>query len=222
MAQSDDALRGLYARVDLWFSAGINYFSTNDIDPLPLQTFGVEIDVGYAGTIAEVVELFGTVGFGFDSYTLTLPISVSDLDLPSTAYPYIPINAGGRVRLLPSSIAGADLHLEALVGPRIVLGGGEVAGTFDQSDYYVPRSGAACGTGSAVAMCQGDFGGVSGVGLNFQAGLGLIIDPGFSAALRFQYVNYFLSFAGGSGTREAVSGVDESLHIQILAGWAIR
>jgi hypothetical protein len=63
---------------------------------------------------------------------------------------------------------------------------------------------------------------VSGAGINFHAGLGLIIDPGFSAALRFQYTNYFLGFSQGTGTRGAISGNDESLHIQIMLGWSVR
>lgn len=222
MAGSDDALRGLYGRLDFWFSAGINYYSNLDEQPLPLQVFGVEVGLGYAGTIAEAVELIGTVGFGYDTYTLTLPAMPSDLDLPSTAYPYIPITVQGRIRLLPSDVSDVDLHLEALVGPRIVLGGGGIAGTPETNDYFQPRSGLACGTGMPTAACNGDFGAVSGAALNVQAGLGLIVNPGFSAALRFQYVNYFLGFSGGSGTRQAASGTDESIHFQILAGWSFR
>lgn len=232
-AGQDDALRGLYARVATSFSIGINYYSaTPEVDgdgfevPLSLQTFGIEVAVGYAGTIAEMVELFASIGFGYDLYQLQLAQSISELDFPSSAYPYLPINAGGRVRLLPASVQGVDLHLEAMVGPRIVLGGGQLAGTVDSEDgetqaYFAARSGAACGN-PGLNMCNGDFGGVSGVGINFHAGLGLIIDPGFSAALRFQYTNYFLGFGGGTGSREAISGVDESLHVQIMLGWAIR
>jgi hypothetical protein len=222
LAQQDDALRGLYARLDMWFSAGITYFSVNDFDPLPLQIFGVEVDVGYAGTIAEAVELIGTVGFGYDMFQLTPPSSYSDGDLPSTAYPYLPIMVGGRVRLLPSSISGADLHIEAMVGPRIVLGAGELAQTAAESAYFDPRTGLNCGTGSGIAMCDGDFGSVGGAAVNFQAGLGLIIDPGITAALRFQYVNYFLGFSNGLGSRVQNSGIDESLHIQILLGYSYR
>jgi hypothetical protein len=225
LAQQDDALRGLYARLDLGFSAGISYFADNAL-LYPLQAFNVEVNVGYAGTIAEVVELIGSIGFGYDMVQLTSPWTVepaeptSDRDLPSTAYPYLPILAGGRVRLLPSSVEGVDLHLEAMAGPRILFGGGEISQTAAESAYFDPRSGTACGNG--VGSCDGDFGGVSGVGINFFAGLGVIIDPGITAALRFQYVNYFMSFAEGSGTRQMTSGIDESLHIQILAGYSYR
>lgn len=224
LAGNDDALRGLYARVAAAFSIGINYFSWSD-EELPLQTFGIEVDIGYAGTIAEAVELIGSIGFGYDMYALTLAQNIVENDFPTAAYPYLPITAGGRVRLLPSSVEGVDLHLEAMVGPRVVFGGGQLAGTVDSEDgetmaYFAPRAGAACGNPGLT--CNGDFGGVSGAAINFYAGLGLIIDPGFSAAVRFQYTNYFLGFSEGTGTRGAISGSDESLHIQIMAGWSIR
>lgn len=225
MANNDDALRGLYARVATWFSIGINYFTFFEPEALPLQVFGIEVDVGYAATIAEAVELIGSIGFGYDSYSLRLAQRIHESDFPSTSYPYLPINLGGRVRLLPSSVQGVDLHLEAMAGPRILFGGGQLAGTSGSEDgetaaYYANRTGEDCrGLGST---CNGDFGSVSGVGINFYAGLGLIIDPGFSAALRFQYTNYFLGFSDGTGTRGAVSGNDESLHIQIMLGWSIR
>jgi hypothetical protein len=225
MANNDDALRGLYARVATWFSVGINYYPVNEVDPVPLQVFGIEVDVGYAFTIAEVFELIGSLGFGYDSYSLTLAQNIHESDFPSAAYPYLPISVGGRVRLLPSSISGVDLRLEAMVGPRIPFGGGQLAGTSDSADgetaaYFANRTGEECR--SVGGTCSGDFGSVSGAGINFYAGLGLIIDPGFSAALRFQYTNYFLGFSDGRGSRGAVSGSDESLHIQIMLGWSIR
>ena len=225
LANSDDALRGLYARLATSFSIGINYFTFFEPEAVPLQTFGIEVDVGYAFTIAEVFELIGSLGFGFDSYSLQLAQRIHESDFPSTAYPYLPINVGGRVRLLPSSISGVDLHLEAMVGPRIPFGGGMLAGTSASEDgetaaYFANRSNEDCrGLGTT---CTGDFGSVSGAGINFYAGLGLIIDPGFSAAVRFQYTNYFLGFSDGTGSRGAISGNDESLHIQIMLGWSIR
>lgn len=224
-ANNDDALRGLYARVASWFSLGINYYSQLDADPLPLQVFGIEANIGYAGTIAEAVELIGTVGFGYDSYSLTLANTIHEEDMPSVAYPYLPIMGGGRVRLLPSSVTGVDLHLEAMVGPRIVFGGGQLAGTGISDDsetalYYSDRRGGTCPRSDGV--CNGDFGLVSGAALNVYGGLGLTIDPGFSAAVRVQYTNYFLGFADGMGTRRAIAGSDESFHIQIMAGWALR
>lgn len=221
-ANEDDATRGLYARLATWFSGG-SYSSFYE-DELPVSTFGIEALVGYAGTLAEVVELIGAVGFGYDSYSLELPYTIHEYDFPSVAYPYIPITVGGRVRLLPSSISGANLYAEAMVGPRILLGGGQIAGTADSEDsetaaYFSPRSGEAC---PGIASCNGDFGGVSGAAVDLRLGLGLELDPGFTAGLRFQYVSYFLGFAGGTGTREAESGGDSSMHIQILLGWSLR
>jgi hypothetical protein len=225
LANNDDALRGLYARLATTFSIGINYFTYFEPDAVPLQTFAIEVDVGYAFTLAEVFELIGSLGFGYDSYSLTLAQNIHESDFPSAAYPYLPISVGGRVRLLPSSISGVDLHLEAMVGPRIPFGGGQLAGTSDSANgetaaYFANRTGEECR--SVGGTCSGDFGSVSGAGINFYAGLGLIIDPGFSAALRFQYTNYFLGFSEGRGSRGAVSGSDESLHIQIMLGWSTR
>lgn len=225
MANSDDGLRGLYARIATWFSAGINYFTYFDADPRPVQIFGIEADLGYALTIGEAFELLGAVGFGYDTYSLQLAQRIHESDFASTAYPYLPILLGGRVRLLPASVGGVDLHLEAMVGPRVLFGGGQITGTSASSDsetalYFANRTGDDCrGLGTT---CSGDFGSVSGAGINFYAGLGLIVDPGFSAALRFQYTNYFLGFSDGTGSRGAISGNDESLHIQVMLGWSVR
>ncbi|MFO0712516.1 MAG: hypothetical protein U0353_21880 [Sandaracinus sp.] len=224
MANNDDALRGLYAHLGMWFSAGISYFSVLDIDPLNLQVFGLQVDVGYAATLAEAVELIGSIGFGYDSYSLQLAQNIHFSDFPSTGYPYLPISVGGRIRLLPSSVSGVDLHLEVMGGPRILFGGGQLAGTRDSDDpetreYFNTRTGGGCPI--VGQMCDGDFGGVSGAGINY-AGLGLVIDPGFTAALRFQYTNYFLGFSNGAGVRAATSGNDESIHIQIMLGWSLR
>ncbi len=214
----------LYARLASWFSAGMRYYPYNEDESRSLQVFGIEALVGYAGTFADRVELIAALGFGYDSYALELANRIHETDFPSVAYPYLPITVGGRVRLLPSSIQGADLHLELMVGPRIIFGGGQIAGRGDSTDpetaaYFAARSGADC---PGRVACNGDFGGVSGAAIDLRAGLGLIIDPGFSAALRFQYVNYFLGFADGTGTREAYAGNDESIHIQILLGWSVR
>ncbi len=226
MSNNDDALRGLYAHLGMWFSAGISYYSVLDVDPLNLQVFGLQVDVGYAATIAEAVELIGSIGFGYDSYSLQLAQNIHFSDFPSTGYPYLPISVGGRIRLLPSSVRGADLHLEVMGGPRILFGGGQLAGTASSEDsetqaYFGDRTGAGCPL-PAGQICNGDFGGVSGAGINIYAGLGLMIDPGFTAALRFQYTNYFLGFANGSGVRNATSGTDESIHIQVMLGWSLR
>lgn len=224
-AQSTDALRGLYAYGNAAFSIGINYYSqyaSLDLSApsTPLQTFSLELGVGYAATIAESVELIGAVGFGYDSYSLTQPDPLYEGDLPSVGYPYLPILVGGRVRLLPVE-SETDLHLELMGGPRILFGGGGIAGTAATSDYFVTRAQGMNGCDTSGG-CSGDYGAVSGVGLNITGGVGLTLDNGIDLGLRAQYVNYFLGFSGGSASREKTSGIDESVHIQILLGYALR
>ena len=220
-AQSNDATRGLYAHLDLGFSLGATYLPQDIDEPArPAQQFGIEIDVGYALTIAEAVELIGSIGFGYDSFSQEVPESVRNEDLPSTAYPYLPITVGGRVRLLPASITGFDLHLEVAVGPRILFGGGELAAV--EGPYFPPADGGfACSSSSRVLDC-GNFGNVGGVGVNFYAGLSLIIDPGVTLGVRYQYVGYFLGFSEGAGDRAKESGTDEYMRLQFLAGWSFR
>ena len=219
-AQSNDALRGLYAHLDLGFSLGTAYLPADEAeDALSAQTFALEVDVGYALTIAEAVELIGSIGFGYDSFSQSEPARIFNLDFPSTAYPYLPITLGGRVRLLPSSISGVDLHLEAAVGPRILFGGGELAAI--DGPFFPPVGGVSCSSPTRDLDC-GNFGSVGGVGVNFYAGLGLIIDPGITLGLRFQYVGYFLGFSDGVGARAKESGTDESMRLQLLAGYSFR
>lgn len=220
LAQSNDALRGLYAHLDLGFSLGTLYLPADEAeDALPAQTFSLEVAVGYAFTIAEAVELIGSVGFGYDTFSQTAPERVFNLDFPSTAYPYLPITVGGRVRLLPSSMTGFDLHLEAAVGPRILFGGGELAAI--DGPYFPATGGTSCGIPNRDLDC-GNFGNVGGVGVNFYAGLGFIIDPGITLGLRFQYVGYFLGFSNGEGSRAQESGTDENMRLQLMAGYSFR
>lgn len=219
-AQSDDATRGLYAHLDLGFSLGAAYLPQNPDEPaLAAQQFNIEVDVGYALTIAEAVELIGSIGIGYDSFSQEVPGVVLNEDLPSSAYPYVPITLGGRVRLLPSSLTGFDLDLEVAVGPRIMFGGGELAAV--EGPYFPPTGGFECSSSSRVLDC-GNFGNVGGVGVNFYAGLSLIIDPGVTLGVRFQYVGYFLGFSEGAGDRAKESGTDENMRLQFLAGWSFR
>ena len=219
-AQSNDATRGLYAHLDLGFSLGASYLPADvGSDALAAQSVALEVDVGYALTIAEAVELIGSIGFGYDSFSQEAPARVFNIDFPSTAYPYLPITVGGRVRLLPSSMTGLDLHLEAAVGPRILFGGGELAAV--DGPFFPPTGGFGCSSPTRDLDC-GNFGNVGGVGVNFYAGLGLIIDPGITLGVRFQYVGYFLGFSEGTGDRAKESGTDENMRLQFLAGYSFR
>ncbi len=120
-AQSDDATRGLYAYVWTEFSAGLSYFPNAATDETAAMTlYGLDIGAGYAGTIGEVFELIGTVGFGMDG------VGLSELDPPTAHYPSVQIMylrpaIQARVRL-----AEDLLILEGSFGGRIMLSAGDL------------------------------------------------------------------------------------------------
>lgn len=217
LANAKDALRGLYARASTWFSIGMSYYTVSG-EVQPLQVFGIEGLLGYAGGVEETIEIIGATGFGYDTYSLTLPEMIDESDFPSTAYPYLPIYLQGRVRLLPLENPDADLHIEMGGGARIAFGGGELAGNSETTPYFAERQNPSCPN----RLCNGDFGKVFGVAFHGFAGLGIIISPGLSGAFRLSYTRYFLSFSEGSGTRAASSGHDEATRFEFLAGWSLR
>jgi hypothetical protein len=257
-AQSDDGLRGLYAYVNAAFSAGQSYFRVDDGLPTQpsnpggdpqqhtLNMYGLDFGVGYAGTISEVVELIGTVGagldgLGLDSSVTTPPTSwhaggdphaatidcsgarpsitgcVGSRDFPSYQAWYVRPDVQLRVRML-GGVSDPDvrdaLMLELNFGGRIVVNGYGELGNYD-------------------------FGAPSGGGLDFTAGLGGIIGPGFSYRARFGYSRNFISYGDPGGVDSAGhpaplthgdlcnsfcrdSGSIEAFHIQLAVGWAFR
>lgn len=220
-AQSDDALRGLYAYLNTEFSVGQTYFRVDDLMPdaqqRDLNLYGLDFGVGYAGTIAEVFELVGTVGAGVDGLGLADPVYDSyrggsctnvnppancafTRDFPSIQAWYIRPDLQARVRLFQDY-----LILEGQFAGRIVVSWGDLANT--------------------------DFGSPSGGGIDWSLGLAGIIDPGFSWRARFGYSGNYVSFSAPSGDpypgdlcggwcRD--SGTIEAWRITLGVGWAFR
>jgi hypothetical protein len=122
-AGQDDGLRGLYAYLWTEFSAGLSYFPDAATDDTATMTFyGLDVGAGYAGTIAEIFELVGTIGFGLDG------VGLSDLDrdtqpahYPSVMLQFVRPAIQARVRIVPDY-----LILEGTFGGRILVGAGDL------------------------------------------------------------------------------------------------
>jgi hypothetical protein len=122
-AGQDDALRGLYAYAWTEVSAGLSYFpDAATYDTATMTMYGFDVGAGYAGTIAEIFELVGTIGFGMDG------VGLSDLDrdtqpahYPSAMIQYVRPGIQARIRLVPDY-----LILESTFGGRILVGAGDL------------------------------------------------------------------------------------------------
>jgi hypothetical protein len=217
-AQSDGAERGLYAYVNAEFSAGLSYYRVNDPESEPardLYLYGLDLGVGYAGTIAETFELIGTVGAGVDGLGFADPHydppngtclanpngpgCGGTRDFPSIQAWYVRPDVQGRLRL-----AGDLLILEAEFAGRIMVTYGDLSNT--------------------------DFGSASGGGIDWSLGLAGIIDPGFSWRARFGYTANYVTFGEPSETIPGDncsgwcrdSGLMEAWRITLGIGWAFR
>lgn len=230
-AGNDDALRGLYGYLNTEFSVGQTYYRVDDMSPdtqqRDLYLYGLDFGVGYAGTIAEVFELIGTVGAGVDG--LGLADAVSDgsswggsthahcNDAPPTAPPTAPGACQGS-RDFPSiqawyirpeiqariRLADDLLILEGAFAGRIIVSWGDLA--------------------------NADFGSPGGGGIDWSLGLAGIIDPGFTWRARFGYSGNYVTFsdpgvglagdANNGWSRD--SGTIEAWRITLGIGWAFR
>lgn len=220
-AQSDDGLRGLYGYLNTSFSVGQTYFRVDDQMPAEQQRdlylYGLDFGLGYAGTVAEFVEIIGTIGAGVDGLGLADPVYDSyrggactgmnppqtcagTRDFPSIQAWYLRPDLQVRFRLVEDY-----LFLEGQFAGRIVLTWGDLSNT--------------------------DFGSPSGGGFDWSLGLAGIIDPGFTWRARFGYSGNFISFGAPGGDpfpgdlcggwcRD--SGTMEAWHITIGVGWAFR
>ncbi|MCB9596366.1 MAG: hypothetical protein H6719_26830 [Sandaracinaceae bacterium] len=113
--------------------------------------------------------------------------------LPTTEIAYIRPAARGRVRLLEETVV-----LELDLAYRAVLGTGDIAGSFGQ---------------------DAETHGVD-VGAGLTGNLSRIADLGFTWAVRFHYVGYFMSYAGVASDAQGTSGAEQSVRFTILAGWS--
>lgn len=188
---------GLYVSLNLAFSAGITYTHGVTFENYALNTYYAEGNVGYGGIIANMVELGGTLGFGVDGVGLEQrpmrpALPRNPVEFPSVDYLYVRIGLYTRIRLFEDFV-----QLEGGIGGRILAGTGEI--------------------GSNQGIW--DDGNASGGGLDFNLGVGGVIDPGFSYAARFGFAGHYLSFSNGA--RMSESATDEAWHIHLLVGWAI-
>jgi hypothetical protein len=85
-----------------------------------MTLYGFDLGAGYAGTIAEIFELTGTIGFGMDGVGLS-ELEPLTLHHPSVQIMYVRPAIGARVRLVEDL-----LILEAGFGGRIMVAAGDL------------------------------------------------------------------------------------------------
>lgn len=195
---------GLYLSLRTGFSAGLTYTAING-ENLAMNVWHLEGDVGYAGVIANILELGGTLGLAADAVGLDVPLPTYLAgDFPSVEYFDFRPGIFARLR------AFQDYLIVAFgLGGRVTIGAGQI-NNFEE----IP----------AVRPPPNDhvyFGVASGGGVDFNIGLEGIIDPGFSYAARFGYTAHFLSFSDDPTlARERDAATDEAFHILLMVGWA--
>jgi hypothetical protein len=115
--------------------------------------------------------------------------------MPTAEYLHIRPGARGRIRL-----AREALVLDLEVAYRGVIGVGALATSF------------------------GEQAGAHGVDVGVGIGGNLIpaMDLGLTWGVRFDYVGYFLSFAGPASDTPGTSGSESAVRLTFLVGWSIR
>lgn len=115
--------------------------------------------------------------------------------LPTAEYVYIRPAARGRVRIMKEALV-----IDAEVAYRGVVGMGAIAGAFGE---------------------QATTHGVD-VGIGVGGNLFPVAELGFTWAVRFDWVGYFLGFAGPASDAPGVSGTESALRFSFLVGWSFR
>ncbi|MEQ9073579.1 MAG: hypothetical protein RLP09_06940 [Sandaracinaceae bacterium] len=116
--------------------------------------------------------------------------------LPTAEYGWLRPGARARFRFLNDE----TLVLDAGVGYRAVLGVGELATSFGE---------------------QVDAHGFD-IGVGLGGNLITALDLGLTWGVRFDYVGYWMSFAGAAADEAATSGVESSVRFTFVAGWSFR
>lgn len=200
LAFSSGLENGLFLSVAGAFSAGITYTNGIDFQPYNLNTYFFEGNAGYGGIIANMVEIGGTLGMGIDGVGLDQRPSMSavighaEAEFPSTEMFYFRPAIYARVRLFEDFV-----HLEGGFGGRILIGAGQLG----------------------INEAQWNDGFASGGGIDFNLGVGGIIDPGFSYSARFGYSGHYVSLSDSARRPESTGATDEAFHIQLFVGWAL-
>lgn len=115
--------------------------------------------------------------------------------LPSAEYVYLRPALRGRVRVLREALV-----IDAEIGYRGVVGLGDIGPSF-----------------GAEAGAHG-----VDVGLGVGGNLYTISELGFTWAARFEWVGYFLSFAGNGSDTDGQSGAESAVRGVLLLGWSFR
>lgn len=115
--------------------------------------------------------------------------------LPTAEYAFVRPAVRGRIRLMQETIV-----IDAEVAYRGVVGVGDLAAAF----------------GSGWGAHGVDVG--AGLGGNLLVAAGL----GFSWAVRFEYVGYFLTFSDAAMDEQAESGGESAFRLAVMAGWSFR
>lgn len=146
-----------------------------------------------AGWLAPIEEV-AEIGAGVTVGYDGYHLSENDV-MPTAEYVYIRPGARGRVR-----IAQEALVLDLELAYRGVVGVGAIATSF------------------------GEQAGAHGldVGVGLAGNLIPVMDLGFTWSVRFDYVHYFLSFAGPASDAAATGGSESSARVTLLVGWSIR
>jgi len=116
--------------------------------------------------------------------------------LPTAEYGWLRPGARARFRFLNDE----TLVRDAGVGYRAVLGVGELATSFGE---------------------QVDAHGFD-IGVGLGGNLITALDLGLTWGVRFDYVGYWMSFAGAAADEAATSGVESSVRFTFVAGWSFR
>jgi hypothetical protein len=122
-AESD--MRGLMFGVRGAFSVGMAYLDPAGT-PLGMTSYRFQLDIGYAYTIADLVEIVGIGGLGVDGVSLDQPLA-----FPSTTFTYLRFMLATRVRVVPDFLIA-----EGGIGARIGLDAGPLASAYGPSLYY--------------------------------------------------------------------------------------
>lgn len=120
LSSEGDILGGIYGHVEFAHSVGLG--SRNELDDTTVETnfFNLGFGVGLLVPVAEIFELGGEIGAGWDVYNLGAnPV------LTSAEYIYIRPAVRGRLRIFHEMVV-----IDAQVGFRPVVSRGDIAATF--------------------------------------------------------------------------------------------
>jgi hypothetical protein len=197
LASQADLSRGLFLQGSFGHSVGLGSrvdSPTCNADPsapgCSVTTNFVRFQLG-AGWLAPIGDAV-ELGVGLSGGLDGYYLSMNTV-LPTAEYAFVRPGARGRIRILEEALV-----VDAEVAYRGVVGIGDLAGSFGES--------------------YGAHGVDVGVGVG--GNLHTVNALGFAWGVRFDWVGYFLSFAGPASDRMATSGNESSWRVSLFAGWS--